>query len=116
MTPDTLTDTCLPPRSAFKNELSMSEISSKDYDQVLQFWTTLNLQTLQDFHDIYLKIDILTLVDIFQEYRSRIHCYYKLEPLQYYTTPGISFDAALKFTGVELQLISDPDMYLFFEK
>ncbi len=39
-----------------------------------------------------------------------------MEALHYYTSPGLAWDAMLKFTEVELDLISDPDMYLMVER
>ena len=92
------------------------EISATEYEEVKHVWDTLGFKTLQDFHDVYLSVDILVLVDIFEEFRSRIHSYYGLEPLRYFTTPGISFDAALKYTGVKLDLISDANLYIFMER
>ena len=41
--------------------------------------------------------------------------YYILDPAHYYTSPGLFWDACLKMTGIELELISDSDMYLFIE-
>ena len=41
--------------------------------------------------------------------------YYGLDPAHYFTSPGLSWDACLKMTEIELELISDPDMYLFVE-
>ena len=41
---------------------------------------------------------------------------YGLDPLWYYTSPGLAWDACLKLTDIKLDLISDPDMYLFVEK
>ena len=40
---------------------------------------------------------------------------YKLDPAHYFTAPGLSWDAMLKLTGVKLQLVDDPDMYLMVE-
>ena len=41
---------------------------------------------------------------------------YRLDPLHYYSSPGLSFDACLKMTGVTLELMTDPEQYLFIEK
>ena len=41
---------------------------------------------------------------------------YKLDPLNYYTAPGLSCDALLKYTGMELELLTDYDQHLFIEK
>ena len=41
---------------------------------------------------------------------------YKLDPLHYYTAPGLSWDASLKYTKIDLELLTDIDMHLFIEK
>ncbi|CAG2198944.1 unnamed protein product [Mytilus edulis] len=40
---------------------------------------------------------------------------HKLDPAHYFTSPGLSYDAMLKCTGVRLELLSDPDMLMMFE-
>ena len=69
-----------------------------------------------DYHDLYQKSDILLLADVFENFRETNLKYYKLDPCHYFTSPGLSWDAMLKMTGVELELISDIDMYQFVEK
>ena len=56
------------------------------------------------------------LADIFENFRKTCLDYYKLDPAHYYTAPGLSWDACLKMTGVELELFTDVDMHLFIEK
>jgi len=59
--------------------------------------------------------DVLLLGDIFEHCRSLCLNNYGLDPVCFYTTPGISFQACLKMTGVRLQLFSEPEMHLFVE-
>ena len=56
------------------------------------------------------------MADIFENFRSTCHDQYGLDPAHYYTSPGLAWDAMLKKTGVELELLTDPDMHLFVEK
>ena len=42
--------------------------------------------------------------------------YYKLDPAHFYISPGLAWQACLKKTGVKLELLTDPDMLLMFEK
>ena len=41
---------------------------------------------------------------------------YEFDPCHYFSSPGLSWDAMLKITGVKLKKISDIDNYLFTEK
>ena len=69
-----------------------------------------------DYHDLYLQSDTLLLVDIFENFRRTCLQYYKLDPCHYFTSPGLSWDAMLKMTGIKLELMTDVDMFQFIEK
>ena len=69
-----------------------------------------------DYHDFYLKTDVLLLADVFQKFIKTCLEYYGLDPCHYFSSPGLSWDAMLKKTGIELKLISDTEMHLFIEK
>jgi hypothetical protein len=47
--------------------------------------------------------------------RLRHRANYCLDPAHYLTTPSLTWDVCLKFTKVELELITDPEIFLFFE-
>ena len=71
---------------------------------------------LQDYHDLYLKSDVLLLADVFENVRKTCLKHNKLDPCHYYISPGLAWDACLKETGQELQLLHDYDMLMMFEK
>ena len=75
-----------------------------------------NLKTMGDYHDLYLKSDILLLADVFENFRKTCLQYYKLDPCHYFTSPGLSWDAMLKMTNIKLELMTDIDMFQFIEK
>ena len=77
---------------------------------------TFDIKTLGEYHDLYLKTDVLLLTDVFENFRSTCLEFYKLDPAHYFTSPGLSWDAMLKMTGINLQLMDDIDMYQFIEK
>jgi hypothetical protein len=110
-----LGETALPPKKKFFSKLNDEGISNADYGRAQSVWKTFNMQTMRDYHDLYLKTDVLLLADVMENFREVCKANYGLDPAWYYTSPGLSWDAALKLTGVELELISDPDMYLFTE-
>ena len=69
-----------------------------------------------DYNDLYLKSDILLLADVFENFCKTCLQYYKLDPTHYFTSPGLSWDAMLKMTGIKLELMTDVDTFQFIEK
>ena len=69
-----------------------------------------------EYHDLYLKSNILLLADVFENFRKTCLQYYKLDPCHYFTCPGLSWDAMLKMTDIKLELMVDIDMFQFVEK
>ena len=100
----------------FKNDLTGDEISDDDFRFFKQVCREMKIKTLGEYHDLYLKSDVLLLADVFENFRKTCLDYYKLDPCHYYTAPGLSWDACLKMTEIKLELIPDIDMYLFIEK
>ena len=63
-----------------------------------------------------MKTDVLLLADVFESFRKQCLEAYGLDPAHYYTTPGLTWDAMLKYTGVRLELLTDVDMLLMIEQ
>ena len=103
-------------KSNFFSSLKYEYISEKDYDRANNIWNGFKMNSMDDYHDLYLKADVLLLADIFQEFIKTCLNYYGLDPCHYFSSPGLSWDAMLKMSGIELELISDIDMHLFIEK
>ncbi|KAK3104484.1 hypothetical protein FSP39_003183 [Pinctada imbricata] len=76
----------------------------------------MEIGNLGEYHDLYLKTDVLLLADCFEQFRDMCMKHYKLDPCHFYTSPGLAWAAALKMTKCKLDLLTDPDMYLFFER
>ncbi len=111
-----LSKTSLPPKNAFYSQLTDSHISDEDYEHAQKVWKTFNCKTMRDYHDLYLKTDVLLLADVMTEFRRTCKKAYGLDALYYHTSPGLALDAMLKYTEAELDLISDSDMYLMIER
>ena len=131
-------ETSLPPKDAFYSRLNMKGISDQDHEHAHQVWNRIapgheNI-TLGDYHDIYRKVDVLLLPDMFEAIRNTCLKHYKLNPANFYTSPGLAWQALLK-TAAEycehekrhkdcelcsdefrLELLTDIDMLLMFEK
>ena len=80
-----------------------------------KIWDKFSMKNMGDYHDHYLEKDLLLLADIFQKFIDTCLKCYALHPCHYFSFPGLSWDAMLKMTGVELEKISDIDTYLFIE-
>ena len=105
-----------PPKSEFYSRLNDADISDADYQHALNVWNTFQCQTIRDYNDLYLKSDVLLLADVFESFRKTSFRHYNLDPAHYYTSPGLAWDACLKTTGQELQLLHDYDMWIMFER
>ena len=108
--------TKLPPREAFYSKLSGKGISEKDYKHAWNVWNTFKMKTFKDYHKLYNETDVLLLADVFENFRDLCLKIYGLDPVYYYTAPGLAWDACLKMTNINLELLSDPNMLLMFEK
>ena len=113
---ETLSETQLPPKSEFYSKLNDEDISDSDYQHALNAWDPFNCKTIRDYHDLYLKSDVLLLADVFENFRKTCLHHYNLDPAHYYTSPGLAWNACLKETGQELQLLHDYDMLMMFER
>ena len=106
----------LPTKEEFYSILNNEHITDEDYCHAQKVWNTFQLQTMGEYHNLYLKSDILLLADVFENFRKTCLQYYKLDPCHYFTSPGLSWDAMLKMTNIQLELMTDIDMFQFIEK
>ena len=109
-------DTKLPPREAFYSKLSGRGIKEKDYKHACNVWNTFKMKTFKEYHELYNITDVLLLADVFENFRDICLKIYGLDPVYYFTAPGLAWDACLKMTNIDLELLSDPNMLLMFEK
>ena len=106
----------LPDKCEFFSSLKDRCISKKDYFKAINVWDVFKTNTMGDYHDLYFKADVLLLADVFEKFIKTCLDYYGLDPCHYFSSPGLSWDAILKMTGIQSNLISDIDMHLFIEK
>ena len=106
----------MPAQDKFFNKLSGDLCTYSDYAHAGRVWEAFGCETMGDYHDVYLQLDVLLLADFFEKFRRTCLDYYKLEPLHYYTTPGLAWDAALRMSRVDLHLITDENIYNMIEK
>ena len=105
-----------PPKKAFYSKLSGRGITKTNYKHVWNVWISFKMKSLKDYHKLYNVTDALLLADIFENFRDLCLKIYKLDPVYYFTAPGLAWDACLKMTNIQLELLSDVNMLLMFEK
>lgn len=107
----------LPPKAAFYSSLYEDDISDEDYEFVQQLYSNFKMKNLGDLHDIYVRSDTALLADVMLNLRNLLFNQkeYALDLCHYFSIPMLSFDCMLKFTESHLELLSDVNMYCYFE-
>ena len=101
---------------AFYSSLTGKGISAEDYERGRNVWGKMGFKTMREYHDMYCRVDVLQLSDIMEYQRERLMATHGLDILHSFALPSFSWRAALKFTGQELELISDRPMYDFIQR
>ena len=79
-------------------------------------WEEFGIRDLGDYHDLYLRTDVVLLANVYEAFRDTCIRHYSLDPAHFYTSPGLAWKAGLKCTGIKLELLTDPDILLMFEQ
>lgn len=103
-------------REYFDSILYKTKLKDEEWNYIQELIKENNLKTFEDFHDFYLNIDVNGLADVFENFRKTSIEYYKLDPCHYTGAPAFAWNAMLLKTGVKLELLTDVEMYLFFER
>ena len=113
---DRFNETQLPPIDVFYSNLNLSSIREEDYQHAQRVWKEFGIHNLGDYHDLYLRKDVVLLANVYEAFRDTCLKHYKLDPAHFYTSPGLAWKACLKHTGIRQELLTDPDMLLMFER
>ena len=105
----------LPTKEQFYSIRNDQHVTNGEYDHARKVWKTY-IKIMGEYHDLYLKSDVVLLADVFESFRKTCLQYYKLDPCHYFTSPGLSWDAMLKMTNIKLELMTNVDMFQFIEK
>ena len=85
----------------FFSSLKDRYISEKGYSKAINVWNVFKMNKMGDYHDLYLKTDVLLLADVFEKFvKTCLDCY-GLDPCHCFSSPGLSWDTMLKITGIK---------------
>ena len=109
-------ETSLPDKEAYYSNLNMEDITDIDYKHAKRVFKNLSNKNLVDHHDFYVQSDTILLADVFENFRNMYIKVYELDPAHFLPVPGFAWQACLKKTEVQLELMADLDMLLMVEK
>ena len=109
-------ETSLPSKKEFYSKLNMEDIDEIDYRHANNVFKSFKLENFGDYHDLHVKSDTLLLADVFENFRDMCIKEYELDPAHFVSLPGLAWQACLKKTNIELELLTDYDMLLMVEK
>ena len=108
-------ETSLPPKEAFYSKLTGEYTTDEDYQQTQTVSKEFNIESTKDYHKLYNMSNVLLLADVFENFRNISMTHYRLDPAWYFSAPGLAWDAALKITQMQLELLIDHHMLLMIE-
>ena len=109
-------ETSLPGKESFYSNFNMEGIDDIDYRHGNNVFNKFKLNNLGDYHDLYVQSDTLLLADVFENFRDMCLKEYELDPAHFLSLPGLAWQACLKKTNIELELLTDYDMLLMVEE
>ena len=106
----------LPDKEYFYSKLNNEHITDEDYEHAQKVWSTFKIKNLREYHDLYVQSDTALLADLFENFKGKCIELYRLDSAHFLSAPGQAWQAYLKKTEVELELLTDNDMLMMFEK
>ena len=103
-------------KESFYSKLKNEHIADEDYEHAQKVWKTFNIKNLGEYHDLYVQSGTLLLTAVFENFIDKCIETYELDPVHFLSAPGLAWQACLKKTEVKLELLTDNDMLLMFEK
>ena len=87
------------------SSLTNSGISDQEYAHAMTVWNIFECETMQDFHDVYVKSDVLILADIFEAFCKLSLKDYGIDPKRYLTLPSYFWDSDVTESISQNQII-----------
>ena len=103
-------ESSLPDKEAFYSSLNMEDITDVDHWHAKRVFKKLNNKNLGDYHDLYVQSDTLLLANVFENFRNKCIEIYELDAAHFLSVPGLAWQACLKKTGTNLELLTNVDI------
>ena len=100
------------PKKYFYGSLNMENITSVEYRYAKRVFKNFNNKNIGDYHDLYVRSDILLLADVFENFGNKCIEIYELDPDNVLSAPELAWQACFKKTGIKLELLTDVNMLL----
>ena len=115
LTNEDLYDEKLPTIDKFYSSLKLQNISEEEYNKTIEISNKLKCKNVKDYLEIYMKLDVCLLADLFNVFRNIIWNEFEIDCSKYITSCSLSLDLMLKYTGVKIQLLKDITMFDFVD-
>ena len=109
-------ETSLPSKESFYCNLNIENTEDIDFRHGNNVFNKFKLNNLGEHHDLYVESYTLLLADVFENFRDMCIKEYELDPAHFLSLPGLAWQACLKKTNIELELLTDYDMLLKLEE
>ena len=99
-------ETSIPPKEVSYSQLNEEDICDENYAQVQKVWEVFKIKDIGENHDLYVQSDTLLLAGVFENFRDKCIEIYGPYPAHFLSAPGLAWQACLKKTGVNLELLT----------
>lgn len=99
----------------YDSKLNNTKTSKEDHIHLNKVSDTFKIKDLGIYHDLYVQTDVTLLADVFESFRKMCLEIYELDPVRFVSAPSLAWQARLKITDIELELLTDADRLLMFE-
>ena len=98
------------------NELNKEHITDEDSLHAQKLWNAFKIKSLSEYDDLCVQSDTSSLADVFEKFKDKCRDKYEFDPVHFSSAPGLTWEACLKKSNRKLELLTDNDMLLMFEK
>ena len=100
----------------FYNSMTGSTVTNEQYNRAKKVWGVFKMKNMKEYMETYCLSDTFLLCEVFERFRNESMQNFGIEPGHFLSLPGFAYQAFLKTTGVELDYISNEEIYLMLSE